>query len=499
MLVLGYTAAAYVSFALLGAGFILVAGWGLWNSRRVGMNETLWSVLLFIILPFAGLFQTIDIGSYIPTPLPFSLVEKFPLVVLGICALFVVIGSLIPSLMERGERAFRKGIPLLMPFIIYTIAVLMSIASAPKPSRALAPVWAAELSFLELLYRIITPVVFYYLGYGFVRNLARARQLAVTIVMLGLADSIAGFWQFFRPDDFAWFMSTYGLLESAGYSTHAASRIIGLWGWSFQSGAFLVLAMSASIALWQLEKTKLRQYAIVCGLVAMASALLLSGSRSAMLGSIVMIVIFSFQGFERRKISIKVLTMLVFFGIASIWLLSVLLGSLPSSPVQDSVRRTLLILSEGGAPGLSYRLLIWQQGIEVFARHPLFGVGMGNFIFYNPLPVLLGPGAGHTAHNFIVQTLAETGVIGMIVTGWLLFSAFQPDLQILPKALPNKYRVVIASMFAACIGFLTQALFDNLFSGAWGLLAFFWLYRGAAWSLCSAAARLQAAGGGSHG
>ena len=80
--------------------------------------------------------------------------------------------------------------------------------------------------------------------------------------------------------------------------------------------------------------------------------------------------------------------------------------------------------------GMQGRFSYWQAAYEVYRHHPIFGVGLGNFVFYfahtvQPRPLGLDhellkallPGSGYglvTPKNLYVRLLAETGLVGFV-------------------------------------------------------------------------------------
>ncbi len=80
------------------------------------------------------------------------------------------------------------------------------------------------------------------------------------------------------------------------------------------------------------------------------------------------------------------------------------------------------------------RFGVWRAGLDEFARSPV--VGIGSFRLNDPDRSYVGPrgvvnlategtvvhGAGFGAHNLVIQTLAETGVVGLLLLArpWLL-------------------------------------------------------------------------------
>ena len=67
------------------------------------------------------------------------------------------------------------------------------------------------------------------------------------------------------------------------------------------------------------------------------------------------------------------------------------------------------------------RMLHWVAGIEIFLRHPFFGVGLNSHLEYLrlELPILKGFFAENPIHNIHIIILSETGLIGLLL--WLFF------------------------------------------------------------------------------
>lgn len=76
------------------------------------------------------------------------------------------------------------------------------------------------------------------------------------------------------------------------------------------------------------------------------------------------------------------------------------------------------------------RLVLWQMGFEIFLNHPLTGLGPGAISYFMPLQ---RPSTGSTLglkmfnddpHSFIVNTLAETGFLGLLGLCVMLVAIF---------------------------------------------------------------------------
>jgi O-antigen ligase len=103
---------------------------------------------------------------------------------------------------------------------------------------------------------------------------------------------------------------------------------------------------------------------------------------------------------------------------------------------------------------LAYRPELFRAALYMFSEYPLFGAGQGNFLRLSSnidvsQSVYLVQSGGNNVHNYFLQTLAETGLVGILAfalaIGWPFYRADQfskiaaPALAILSIALGNLF------------------------------------------------------------
>lgn len=129
------------------------------------------------------------------------------------------------------------------------------------------------------------------------------------------------------------------------------------------------------------------------------------------------------------------------------------------------------------------------SALLMFRDHPLVGVGVGNAPLHYPRysqKLGLEPGKEPRApHNLYAEVLAETGLIGGISFGALLFFAFRSLLlarrSFVAVGLPT-YGHLALSLGVSWVGYLTCAVFEH---GAYP--RYFWLLTGLAFAVRPAA------------
>ena len=190
----------------------------------------------------------------------------------------------------------------------------------------------------------------------------------------------------------------------AGEGTFGNSDDIALMGGFVLP--FLILLAS------RLKNTLIRVVAIVTVAGFMLYAILLTGTRAAILGLGVMILVYLMR--SRPKQSVAILIVLV-IGMA------VVLVSLPVTTLQR-----LSTIFEGvdgqddseATQSTQSRLDVWKDAIHVTLEHPIFGVGPGQFTEYRFHHYLNPRGTTKQylpTHQTFLEISSETGIPGLVI------------------------------------------------------------------------------------
>ena len=111
------------------------------------------------------------------------------------------------------------------------------------------------------------------------------------------------------------------------------------------------------------------------------------------------------------------------------------------------------------------RSALLEDALNTGARHPFFGIGPGNMIFYS--------NDGGFSHNSYLELFATTGFFGTILFVWMILSFIKMQIK--------RYRVTRNPMFMyLIITTIVWALYNNLYvfySGIW-LITFFFVLCG---------------------
>lgn len=162
-----------------------------------------------------------------------------------------------------------------------------------------------------------------------------------------------------------------------------------------------------------------RTHAIAwCNLFCALLILTVNGTRSALLALFVMMIpmlLFRYGRLGKRALAIS---LIMVAGLA------VLSYYVPDSPVKDRVdlvRSDIQQFTRGNAgTSIGARLKAWEIAMDSIARHPLMGVGVGQFArALHAAPycqhVTIQPCDLEHAHNDMLEAAATTGVPGLVV------------------------------------------------------------------------------------
>jgi hypothetical protein len=105
-----------------------------------------------------------------------------------------------------------------------------------------------------------------------------------------------------------------------------------------------------------------------------------------------------------------------------------------------------------GVNALSWRLNMWRYALDLAAKSPIVGVGLGAFPTYSPRLV----GFASPPHNDVIRVLAEMGVLGLGAYLWL-WAALAWSLYRLWRQAPDRPR----SLFAAALIAVAAVYFAN--------------------------------------
>lgn len=297
------------------------------------------------------------------------------------------------------------------------------------------------------------------------------RWLVFALVAAAAANAIIGIYEYYGGSG-----APHLLIDDSHF------RAFGTFGQPNPFGGFMGLvapiALAASVAVgiesWKtyqrlrrIDGSFLLSLFYSSAAVVISYGLYTSWSRGAWLGFAVAMAVFVLA-FPRRK-AVSAAIVLVGLGLS---LLVIFSGRLPASIAARLATVTDELSATGDVRGVDIttenyanveRLAHWQAATNMAAAHPWLGVGFGNYEIAYPSFSLLNwrLALGH-AHNYYLNVLAETGMIGA-----LAYAAMMIGIAVLVWRLRNHpdstARTIGIGVLSSLAYLSVHSLTDNLY------------------------------------
>ena len=204
-----------------------------------------------------------------------------------------------------------------------------------------------------------------------------------------------------------------GFLRSA-YEAQRAGRFMGVLVNSNYVGEYALMASVCAAMGWHCMRSRIR-YAILAVVPFVVFFILQSGSRRALLGSILLVAVIFFMVARSAELSFRRRLFVVILGWGCLGLLAF---AIIRSPFFFRLQNTyeMEVVAHGS------RFYYFTEAIGIFLHNPIAGIGFHQFKYLK---------YGTYAHSSIAETLAGTGIVGF----GLYFASFAVLLSALRRAL----------------------------------------------------------------
>lgn len=317
----------------------------------------------------------------------------------------------------------------------------------------------------DILYGNSTLIIFYFILLLVIRTrydlvFIVLSYIAIMCVYLGKSQ-----WEFFLNGQHRYDM---GVIRMTG--------IENTFGGPNSLSMSIVVSLPFALFLWKnstiitrhwttVWQTRLRRGLILYGLLAVSS-IVLTNSRSGLVGFLIYVGILMFSGKGlRKKLGYVAAGVLI---LSLIWIIV---------PEGNKGRiRTIWDPEDGPAnaqESAEGRVLGFEAGMEMFKRFPFTGVGAGNFVVYRARYL---DGIPLQAHNLEGQLLGEMGIIGGLA--FLMFiGAIITNCKHISRLSKNQNNAV-AKLFGDLARACSVSLFLLIFLGTFGhnLYRYNWLW-----------------------
>lgn len=415
----------------------------------------LFAPLILILLLFAAFDKKILMGIILTTlalrPILEYYFTKFRIFGVGSDGLFIGIltGIMLFVLLSNRKAPFRR-LPLTKYFILWLVWLGMSaILYTRAPMQAIHD-WALLLSFFLL--------VVYFSKY---LTVEKVQIVLILIVTSSIYPMIFSFLELYSGSGFSLRegLTVYrigGFFAGYNYGMY-------LWAIFLVAGA---LYLSATRKIW-------KYFGAIMALLILVS-ILLTASRTAFFFSLLgMFVLFLFAG--KLKQGVFLFSVVLFaFVIVSFLSIPYFQNSLAhmQKPLQLDYFRI-----EGRESSIASRLTMYNWILHAAMRRPIFGYGLSNFQFFEPL------GRAPDASSSLMLLLFENGFLGAFLLVVIVLKSIKDGLATLKsKIRTSNERIYLAMLVAACVSGLGAAMLEmSMLGSVKGF--YFWIIVGIGYSI----------------
>ena len=230
---------------------------------------------------------------------------------------------------------------------------------------------------------------------------------------------------------------------------------------------FCVMAVGLAGARVLLRTVQRERMAVnICYWIMMCSGIVRCASRGgflALVGVIFFLALISVGG--RKDVENgKERSLKVRFAATAVLLVVMAVGAMFITSSDDLMQRFANIQAEtevGETPDLKFsRSELWQNTSKMIKDHPIIGVGLGAYQFVYPrYDQSSGILRAEQAHNDYLHIIAETGVIGLILTISFIVILFGKGFALMQTKNIKRSAVILGSL-AGCFGIAIHSFVD---------------------------------------
>jgi len=406
----------------------------------------------------------------------FSSIELVPLVDVSFAIYWILLGNLVLLAMLNRKLDRR---PFRFPYIKWVLIFLFSIL--------LSAIFAAHIK--EVIYFFVInlgAIIGFYATIYLFRDSGKSLLTMVKwLVGFGIISSVFAVWQLYSTS------FKFGLYPFIAERDQVilelwelVSRVVGTWQHPSYLGIYLAISVPLAVYLmFYASKNKVEAGFWGVGIIFMSATLLLTNTRSSVLagffGVALLYIFANFSNWEflHRLPNVKKIAALGLLAAAGILLYQfVFVSEIYTKPQASRVDTSAtvwgrFIRSDSmSTESLVQRSQLYSLSWEKFTESPVLGIGAKNF----PYEVEDLFERGTDAHNLVLQTMAEMGIIGLAAILLLYGAILREVYRQLKDTTGLRKKYLEAVLFASIILILFDGIFNNpLYSLR--ILAIFWL------------------------
>ncbi len=349
---------------------------------------------------------------------------------------FLLIGSFAAVRLGDHKRIGRVSFPskpLNILILMSFVWALFALISAVDKSYSL----------YEIATKLSKQYILYFLAFFVVRDIPaeKIKWLFLPLVFSAVIMSLSACYQFYQAPQFF------------------TNRVYGLTGAFYRLSTFLVLSVPLVIALALSFQGWIRGAFLIVILI-LFTALFFTFTRGAWIAVMVEILVLAGIFLKKYKRLFMTLFITIFLVIAGLAYKSVL----PSQVIMHGSEKP--------------RIEAFELSAEMIGKHPFTGIGYGKETFSKYYPTA----SVKHAHNIFLNTAVETGLIGLLIFVAMLAVLGRSFIKAIRDETLLNRKLLISGIYVSLIGFISLNLFDYMYHGWPGQMA--WILIGIGCALC---------------
>lgn len=379
-------------------------------------------------------------------PLPLSL-----LLMVIFCGMIILKGMLKPTRFDIG-----KDEQLLTQTLFLYSGVLLFTTIIGTPNVISIQMWIKTAFIPILMYLIVVRTI---------TNADALQRMLDMLLLSAVACGILAVHEFvtntnvvalsFAPevspeeDFFLWY-----LVSGERESLEQPYRVFSFFTQPLEFSAFMVMMMPYAVLSFIHQRTLIGRLVYGLSIVIVFAGYVVTFSRGPTLALMVTILILALLEKPLRK--------WVLVGIACLTILSISASPwIINQKLMDRIQ---------GTENVSLRFQLWQNGLTIFQKNPVFGIGYGAYPSHHVNSIRenkIGPMYEYhwkrielvtTVENIYVTLAAETGIVGLTAFCIMLFRYFSIIGKILRQTVSNQNRTLALGTLGGALAYLLSGI-----------------------------------------
>lgn len=332
---------------------------------------------------------------------------------------------------------------LAWPISLFVVALLLSLTQAVEVGRG-----------IEVLIFSLFTIMLSIMTVNMVTDKSALQKTVYALFISSVFVGLFGLFQF--GGDVIGLPSSLTLLKVGyGSAVFGFPRIQAFSMEPLYFANYLLIPLSLAIAYFFSGANFIKRWALAGIMILLLVNFILTMSRGGYLGlgaTLFLLVLFYFrQIFTRRTVMILIVFFVVGFGVVFA------LNQTGNQAVKTFTNHVTLKDTNAGSESVQGRLSSFDIAYHAFKKHPVFGIGIGNYgAYFKNYPVVAPPTGWDIVNNEFIEILAETGLVGAVSYGLILLVLLWRSVMALKIKTDPFLRASLIGLSTAFVGVMVQ-------------------------------------------